>query len=263
MNDIGGGWTFESEDYVESEATQDGDYMYFGYWLQSPVGSPSDDPTDYEFDVIQDGSNEFMVDSALSGNTADALTATYEGGAAGRYVTRLLRIKDQLVDPQSPGKHGRFTARAKLEANFGRHTKFDADTTVTPNLPATHHSIGGSITDITDMDSTTDLGFGVITLDRTAIGTGEVTGGTTSANFGETAANTAAMGAGNWGGKFFGPSWTELNTALRAANPGIADADLDLAEVASTLPTGFAGEFNVSSDTGHTRVVGAFATEKQ
>ena len=35
--DIGVGWTFESKYDVESQATQD-DYMYFGYWLNSPSG---------------------------------------------------------------------------------------------------------------------------------------------------------------------------------------------------------------------------------
>ena len=33
-------WTFESDDYVESVAKQDADYMYFGYWLQSPDPDP-------------------------------------------------------------------------------------------------------------------------------------------------------------------------------------------------------------------------------
>ena len=37
------GWTFKSDDYVESVATQDADYMYFGYWLQSPDDDATDD----------------------------------------------------------------------------------------------------------------------------------------------------------------------------------------------------------------------------
>ena len=74
---------------------------------------------DYNFDVIVGGSQEFAIASDLSGNTDEVLTAVYEGGAAGRYVTRKLQIKDQVVNPQSPGYHGRFTARARLEANFG------------------------------------------------------------------------------------------------------------------------------------------------
>ena len=53
-----------------------------------------------------------------------ALTAKYEGGAAGRYVTRELRVKSGAVDPNSPGSHGRFTAKAKLTATFGTHDSF-------------------------------------------------------------------------------------------------------------------------------------------
>ena len=49
----------------------------------------------------------------------DALTATYKGGAAGRYVTRKLSFTDQGVDPKSPAYHGRFTANAELKAYFG------------------------------------------------------------------------------------------------------------------------------------------------
>ena len=54
-------------------------------------------------------------------------------------------------------------------------------------------------------------------------------------------------------GQFYGPSADDLNDALRAANPGVNDPDLNLATDASTLPTGVAGEFDVSSDTGHTK----------
>ena len=264
---LGIGWTFESDDYVESAAAQ-GDYMYFGYWLQSPVNS-SDDPMSYEFGVIVGGSTKFALhDDLKDGDETDydeALTATYEGGAAGRYVTRKLRIKEQEVDSQSPGYHGRFTAKARLTANFGMHEDFDGDSTVTPVILATPNSIQGSITDI--KDGTTDLGFGVITLKRTGIGSdGEIEGaeGTSAtANFGETATNTGAKGTGTWSAQFYGPSADNLNAALRSANPGVAETDLNLADNESTLPTGVAGQFNVSSNTGHTRVVGAFAAEKK
>ena len=82
-----------------------------------------------------------------------------------------------------------------------------------------------------------------------------------TATFSETAESTKATGAGTWNGQFYGPSAVDLNVALRAANPMATDADLDLAEVDSTLPTGVAGNFNVKSTTGHTQVVGAFAAE--
>ena len=117
-----GGWTFESDDFVESEATQDADYMYFGYWLQSPE-DPSEENPAYMFAAFSGGADVdgFELTSGLLGAQDEALTATYEGGAAGRYVTRKLRIDAEGVDPQSPGYHGRFTATATLTANFGTH----------------------------------------------------------------------------------------------------------------------------------------------
>ena len=65
------------------------------------------------------------VDNGLT-DDSHALTAKYEGGAAGRYVTRDLRVKSGDVDPNSPGSHGRFTAKAKLTATFGTHPSFAA-----------------------------------------------------------------------------------------------------------------------------------------
>ena len=243
------GWTFESTDPVESVAIQDSDYMYFGYWLKSPV-VPSDGPMDYEFDAISGGRTPFSVDGALSGN-AEALTATYEGGAAGMYVTRFIQVKDQRANPQSPGYHGRFTAKAKLTAKFGTHDDL-VDTNTTTN-----NTVEGSITDIVD-GTRADLGFGVITLERAPImGEGTMTG-TTKAEFVETATNTDAMVTGNWSGQFYGPSAANLNAALMLENPDATD----MAEVDSTLPTGVAGQFDVSSESGHARVVGAFAAEK-
>ena len=245
---IGDGWTFESKYDVESQATQ-GDYMYFGYWLNSPV-SPIDVPGMYEFDVIVGGSNEFTIDGTLTGNDDEVLTAVYEGGAAGMYVTRRLQIKDQVVNPQSPGYHGRFTARARLEATFGEHDDVEDDD---------HNKIGGTITNIMDGDK--DLGFGVVTLEPILIvvNTGAVMGGMTKAEFGDTD-NTAAAGTGGWSGQFYGPSAAVLNAALTAENPMATTAEM--ADIDSTLPTGIAGEFNVSSATGHTRVVGGFAAER-
>ena len=245
---IGDGWTFESDDYVESSAMQDDNYMYFGYWLNSPVEA-SDVPAEYNFDVIVGGSNEFAIDSGLSGNDDDVLTAVYEGGAAGGYATRKLRLENQEVDPQSPGYHGRFTGRARLEANFGEHEDVEE---------GDRNTIGGSITEIMDGDK--DLGFGVITLGRSMIDSeGAVNGmGMTKANFSDTAENTGGTGTGDWSGQFYGPSAAELNAPLLAEDPDATG----LAEIDSTLPTGFAGEFDVSSNSGHTRVVGGFAAER-
>ena len=240
------GWTFESDDFVETEATQDADYMYLGYWLQSPENPGVDDPM-YMFVAFSGGANEdeFDLPAALRDNTDEALTATYEGGAAGRYVTRKLRIKDQGVDDASPGYHGRFTATATLTAHFGDHDDFDADAEA--GTENTHNTIGGTITDF--MDGATDLGFEV-TLGRLGIeNDGEIIGvaDTATAKFSETPTSTTASGMGQWSGQFYGPA---------------ADVSEEVMEDPKThLPSGVAGQFNASST--YTNVVGAFAAEKQ
>ena len=249
---VNDGWTFESDDYVETVATQDADYMYFGYWLQSP--DPDPDVTDtYEFTTFAGGAdNMFDLETGLTGNDDEALTATYEGGAAGRYVTRKLGIEDQGVDPQSPGYSGRFTARATLTAHFGMHDDFDVGEDPTEE-PATHNSIGGTITDFRDGATGTDLGFAVTLVrivDITDDG-GAIAGGMTTATFSETATSTVAKGAGAWDGQYYGPN---------AADLMVADEDTDATD-ANTLPSGVAGTFDASSR--YTAVVGAYAAEKQ
>ena len=234
------GWTFESDDFVETSATQDADYMWFGYWLESPADPGAVMPP-YMFAAFSGGADKFELNTGeLLGTQEEALTATYEGGAAGRYVTRKLRIDAEGVDPQSPGYHGRFTATATLTANFGRHEDFNADTEA--DTVDTNNSIGGTITDF--MDGATNLGFDV-TLERTGITTGGITNGTTMATFGATATSTAANGTGAWSGEFFGPS---------------ADTSDEVMEDANThLPSGVAGKFNANSN--YANVVGAFAAE--
>ena len=208
---IGAGWDFVSDKYVESQAEQDDNYMIFGYWLNSQVDA-TENPMGYQFDVIVGGNKVFddatSMDALMANKDDEVLTAVYEGGAAGRYVTRKLRLgEDQNVDPQSPGYHGRFTGRARLEANFGMYEDEDV---------VEDNSIGGSITNIMDGDK--DLGFGVITLGRSMItNTGLVNGdGMAEVDFRETAENTGGTGTGDWNGQFYGPTAAELNAPLIA-----------------------------------------------
>ena len=92
----GEGWEFESDDNVKLGETPDADYMYFGYWLKSPVG---DGTTDYAFATFSGGNADFTEGNTRTlYDSADDLTATYEGGAAGMYVSRELRLVDGLVD---------------------------------------------------------------------------------------------------------------------------------------------------------------------
>ena len=161
----GAEWEFESDDNVKLGETPDADYMYFGYWLKSPVG---DGTKEYAFATFSGGNADFTV--AGDDNTTtrelygsdDALTATYEGGAAGMYVSRELRLVDGLVDEYSPGTYGRFTAKAELEANFGTHDAFGCRRYIAVAVSNTLH---GTISEFRDGD--TDLGFEV-TLSRKA-----------------------------------------------------------------------------------------------
>ena len=53
----GAGWEFESDKNVEEGEVPDTNYMYFGYWLQSPV-----DGTTYAFSILNGGSQPFVID---------------------------------------------------------------------------------------------------------------------------------------------------------------------------------------------------------
>ena len=156
-----GDWTFKSDEYVESVALQSEDYLYFGYWLRSPEDATIANPT-YQFSAFFGGGTtaEFTVPPELI-DAADALKATYRGGAAGRYVTRKLTFTDQGVDLKSPAYHGRFTANAELNAYFGAHETFEKieATDDVKERPSRQNMIQGTITDF--MDGDTDLGFEV------------------------------------------------------------------------------------------------------
>ena len=235
-------WTFESKNNVPEGDVPDSDYMYFGYWLNEPAEHDSDsdtDPTDYAFKAFFGGNELFIVDSAITTNntTANTKKATYEGGAAGRYVvTRELRVKDGDVDPLSPSFHGRFTAKAVLTAYYGENAAFrDDDNNVLDNM------IGGTITDF--KEGGTKLGFEVdlgMTEINSTINNAVATA--TFATFGETNDADGEDGTeGTWSAKTYGPN----------------DAD----KVNTTFPTGIAGEFEVGSD--NNKIVGAFAAEEK
>ena len=252
-NQLISNWTFESDKNVESVALQSEDYMYFGYWLQSPMDPRLPQPA-YQFSAFSGGGTgaEFVLPGDLI-DGVDALTATYKGGAAGRYVTRKLSFTNQVLDPKSPAYHGRFTANAELKAYFGAHESFDTvvNAAGVEIRPDNRNMIHGTITDFMDGSrdlGNRDLGFEV-TLTRRPMGTGLITSPdddtSATAKFSNTLTNTAATGTGNWNAQFYGPS-----------------ADAEAGESENTkLPSGVAGEFDVSS--AHTNVVGAFAAEKQ
>ena len=238
-------WIFESDDYVESSATQDLYHLYFGYWLKSPEDPNVPEP-DYMFSAFSGGGGDvFEVPDVLrTTQHDDPLTATYLGGAAGRYVTKKLNFIDQNVDTKSPAYHGRFTANAELTANFGVHEDVTTDD---------QNTIRGTITDFRDGDDT-DLGFKVtLTRQDIVVGSAIIQGdaGSATAVFSVTDTSGPKIGddGGTWSAQFYGPTAAEATDTMAAEDP------------ATILPSGVAGEFNVG--TAHTRVVGAFAAEKK
>ena len=256
---LAAGWTFVSRDYVETVAAQDSDFMYFGYWLQSP-DNPSVVMPRLRCSLLSSAvlmMGMFELPNVLMTEEGDEpLKATYEGGAAGRYVTRTLEIdRDQSVDDKSPGYHGRFTANATLRANFGVHE-------VGSNSEVMSNTIEGDITNFMDMDVRKDgtirgdLGF-MVDLERTMINAnGSIASGGIDATFDASEWNDPrAKGmVGGWNGQFFGPDAAEATAMLEGEDP-------DPIDPSTHFPSGVAGEFNAHSS--FTSVVGAFAAEKQ
>ena len=185
-----------------------------GYTFSIPYTGGVGDGADA--DNLDDNVFSIAADNGLRERNIsdDALTATYVGGAGGMYVTRKLRLVDQVVDPRSPGYTGRFTATATLTANFGTHSDFYGKDMMNGGDDDTHNTIGGTITNFLD-GTGTDLGFKV-TLNRAAIGAGEVgiiadmTTHPTVAEFDETPNSTTAKGRGTWSGQFYGPSAADI-----------------------------------------------------
>ena len=162
------GWEFESTNNVPEGDVPDKDYMYFGYWMKSPTERSTDMPpasTNYAFASFFGGNSPFSVGTGLLDATGN-VKATYEGGAAGTYVTRELRINNADVDPISPGFHGRFTAKAELTAYFGTDPAYSFDDDMDPETDNVNYGqmIHGTLTEF--MDGSKELGFNV-TLDRT------------------------------------------------------------------------------------------------
>ena len=229
------GWTFESDTIVPEGEIPDANYMYFGYWLKSPV-VVSDSPSSYLSATFSGGNDLFNVVAATDvlriTDNSHALTAKYEGGAAGRYVTRDLRVKLGDVDPNSPGSHGRFTAKAKLTATFGTHPSFAASEArcCTPVVESRQNVIQGTISDF--KDGSIDLGFevtlGMRDIEASEGGIGDAVGnGMVTATFGQNSDNGPTTG--KWSGEFYGAN------AADAASDAVKNR---------TLPSGVAGEFD-------------------
>ena len=236
---VGTGWTFESAAYVEAQATPDGDYMYFGYWVQVPA-----EGNKHAFNTFFGGNNPFTVPTALmaAGETdSDDMIAddkhwsymdskaTYNGSAAGKYADKDLSVMSGALHVDNV-RAGHFEAMATLTAYFGQSKEV-------PEVK--HNTISGSVTDFKDSATGADLNF------RVNLKTADITNAMTVMGTADGLHGTTQSTRGSWNGMFFGPQ--ENETASTTDNEG------------NLLPGGIAGEFDAHFSDAH--VGGAFGAK--
>ena len=218
-------WTFTPDSDLAAGIMidlPDADHLYFGWWLKEPADA---DGT-YAFRTFSGGTDPFTVGQKFtSGNNDELLgTASYQGRAAGRYVT-----KDFTGGVLSGGTAGVFTATATLAANFGGD-----DIAVNDQF-----NIRGSVTEFMDVGSGTPLEGWSVTLNTVDLAPdsasfGGTAGGTTTATLG------GVTGTGTWQGAFFGNARADGKPGAVA---GVFDAHLPAAHISG----GF-GATNTAAD---------------
>ena len=226
ISSTGGPWTFTPDADLAGEIVidlpPDTDYLYFGWWLKEPADS---DGT-YAFRTFSGGTVPFAVGNKFTSGNNDGLlgTASYQGRAAGQYVT-----KDFTGGVLSGGTAGGFTAVATLAANFGGD-----DIAVNDQF-----NIRGSVTEFMDVGSGTPLEGWSVTLNTVDLAPdsasfGGTAGGTTTATLG------GVTGTGTWQGAFFGNARADGKPGSVA---GVFDAHLPAANISG----GF-GATNTAAD---------------
>ena len=228
-----GNWTFDPENVESAVMVDDDDFLTFGYWLYKPVEGEDE----HIFAPFSIGSKQYDDDADPS-DAADFNgvngTATYRGSAAGKYVTR-----DTITESASIGL---FTAKAKLDANFGT-----ADVT-----DDTDDRITGNISDFVSNDGTPLTGW-MLTLGATADDTSNIESGTGVIEVGDNTTsgtiagvNIAAGLAGNdWNGTFHGNAVDRMDM-----QPGSVVGTFDLhggSETQVSVSGGF-GAHNISPE---------------
>ena len=225
ISSTGGTWTFTLDSALAAETMidlPDAGHLYFGWWLKEPAESDGA----YAFRTFSGGTDPFTVGGKFtSGNNDELLgTASYQGRAAGRYVT-----KDFTGGVLSGGTAGVFTAAATLAANFGGN-----DIAVNDQF-----NIRGSVTEFMDAGSGRPLEGWSVTLNKVDLAPGSASfggtsGGTTTATLG------GVTGTGTWEGAFFGNARTDGKPGSVA---GVFDAHLPAANISG----GF-GATNTAAD---------------
>ena len=214
ISSTGGPWTFTPDADLAGEIVidlpPDTDYLYFGWWLKEPADS---DGT-YAFRTFSGGTVPFAVGQKFTSGNNDGLlgTASYQGRAAGQYVT-----KDFTGGVLSGGTAGVFTATATLAANFGGN-----DIAVNDQF-----NIRGSVAEFMDAGSGTPLEGWSVTLNTVDLAPdsasfGGTAGGTTTATLG------GVTGTGTWEGAFFGNARADGKPGSVA---GVFDAHLPAAHI--------------------------------
>ena len=225
ISSTGGPWTFTPDADLAGEIMidlPDADHLYFGWWLKEPTEAEGT----YAFRTFSGGTVPFAVGNKFtSGNNDELLgTASYQGRAAGQYVT-----KDFSGGVLSGGTAGAFTATALLTANFGGD-----DIAVNDQF-----NIRGSVTEFRDVERGRALEGWRVTLNKVDLAPG-------SASFGGTAGDTTTAtlggvtGTGTWKGAFFGNAKADRKPGAVA---GVFDAHLPAAHIAG----GF-GAINTAAD---------------
>ena len=225
ISSTGGTWTFTPDSDLADEIMidlPDADHLYFGWWLKEPTEAEGS----YAFRTFSGGTVPFAVGNKFISGNNDELhgTASYEGRAAGQYVT-----KDFSGGVLSGGTAGVFTATALLTANFGGDDIALND----------QFNIRGSVTAFRDVERNSSLDGWSVTLNKVDLAPG-------SASFGGTADDTTtatlggATGTGAWEGAFFGNDRADRKPGAVA---GVFDAHLPAAHIAG----GF-GATNMAAD---------------
>ena len=180
-----GGWSFMPANGVMVQTRLSGNYVAYGWWSRET----SDDVDVFAFQ------QDIGTDANVTSTTTVTGTATYSGGAAGKYA-----IYNPLDADDSDA--GAFTAAAKLTAEFGKN---DVEGTVSGELT-------NFMADGTSKDWTVTL-KGSGDSDGAALASGVISGGETVWSIG----GTEADAGGSWSGNFY--------NAADAANVGDAPAN--------------------------------------
>ena len=269
-------WVF-IPDTGASVVLEDGDYLWFGYWLESVEAGG--DTYAYTFQAFSGGSTRFVPDSPIGYDSTGGGTITgrsavvyggrmaavegsadYDGNAGGMYMKKVLSSDGREVVSAT---HGEFTATANLTANFG-----GAEVAASQQF-----TINGTVTDFMDGDTAIDENWSVM-LGDAELGDASfkapppaagVAGSTPElrthfSTFSGLTEGDASANAGRWRGAFYGSSAPVDVHEVAGETDGIIGRGQTVDGVIYPLeipqPTGVAGEFNAHFTNGH--VHGAF-----